>query len=109
MRTFRCLIPPLLGLILSLLKTPTSTASGVAVCVSLGNIGGFVGPSALAWSYTASRSYGPACVALAACAFAFGAGMWAFRRRLCLYDFDFAPQRHVTAIAADAPTASLAI
>jgi sugar phosphate permease len=85
-----CLIPPLLGLILSLLKTPTSTASGTAVCVSLGNVGGLIGPALFSQSYTASQSYASACVALACCAFVFAAGVLWFRRRLAQFDFEFA-------------------
>ena len=84
------LIPPLLGLILSLLKTPTSTASGTAVCVSLGNVGGLIGPALLSSSYTASQSYASACVALACCAFAFAGGvLWFGRRVVTRFDFDF--------------------
>jgi hypothetical protein len=76
------LVPPLLSLLMSMLKGPTSSATGSAFCVSFGNLGGFVGPSICGWSKTAANSYGPACVCFSVCLFLFSTGMMALRYRL---------------------------
>ncbi len=76
------LVPPLLSLLMSMLKGPTSSATGSAFCVSFGNLGGFVGPSICGWSKTSAHSYGPACVCFSVCLFLFSAGMIALRYRL---------------------------
>ncbi len=99
-----CLVPPILALLMGVLKSPTSSATGTAVCVSIGNIGGYVGPTLCAWAKTSSQSYGPACYVLCVCCFGFALGMLALRSKLTgtKFDFSFAEGDAVP----EAPTAS---
>ena len=110
-----CLVPPILALLMAVLKSPTSSATGTAVCVSIGNIGGYVGPAICAWSQTSYKSYGPACIVLAFNMLLFAAGMYLLRSRLtaeiALQQFDLShmPTEAAALVDSVSETASIAL
>ena len=79
------IVPCFNALTLAVLKSPTSTATGSAVVVSIGNVSGYVGPTLVYWSKSvATLKYQYEAYAIVMCTLmlSFAGGMMMFRSGL---------------------------